>query len=38
MIGTPKKIMAYLWDLDENKEYEIKVHKKKRSLDANAYM
>lgn len=37
MIGSPKEISQYLWQLDPNKEYEIKEHKEKRSLDANAY-
>lgn len=37
-IGKPEDIAKYLWQLDKNKEYEIKEHHKKRSLDANAYM
>ena len=37
MVGTPKKIMTYLFDLDQNKEYEIKEYKEKRSLNANNY-
>ena len=37
MIGTPDKIAAYLWTLDKTKQYEIKEHHNKRSLDANAY-
>lgn len=37
MIGSPKEISQYLWQLDPNKEYEIKEHKNKRSLDANGY-
>lgn len=37
MIGTPKEIANYLWQLDKEKQYEIKEHKKKRSLDANSY-
>lgn len=37
MIGTPREISNYLWQLDENKKYEIKEHKEKRSLNANAY-
>ena len=37
MIGSPQEISQYLWQLDPNKEYEIKEHKEKRSLDANAY-
>ena len=27
MIGSPKEISQYLWQLDPNKEYEIKEHK-----------
>lgn len=38
MIGTPEKIIQYLFNQDKTKEYEVKEHKKKRSLDANAYM
>lgn len=37
MVGTPKKIMTYLFDLDQNKEYELKEYKEKRSLNANNY-
>ena len=37
MIGTPEEISKYLWQLDKDKQYEIKEYKKKRSLDANAY-
>ena len=37
MIGTPKDISQYLWQLDPNKKYEIKEHKEKRSLTANSY-
>lgn len=37
MIGTPEKISQYLWQLDKDKEYEIKEYKQKRSLNANAY-
>lgn len=37
MIGKPQEISQYLWQLDPNKEYEIKEHKNKRSLDANGY-
>lgn len=36
-IGSPKEIMQYLWDLDEEKKYELKEYKEKRSLDSNAY-
>lgn len=37
MIGTPREISNYLWQLDENKKYEIKEHREKRSLNANSY-
>lgn len=37
MIGTPEKISQYLWQLDKDKEYEIKEYKQKRSLNSNAY-
>ena len=37
MIGTPKELSQYLWNLDQEKQYEIKEYHKKRSLDANAY-
>lgn len=37
MIGTPKELIPYLLELDGQKEYEVKEHKKKRSLNANAY-
>ncbi len=37
MIGTPEEISKYLWQLDKDKQYEIKEYKKKRSLDANSY-
>lgn len=36
-IGKPKEIAQYLWELDQEKKYEIKEYHKKRSLDANAY-
>lgn len=36
-IGTPKEISQYLWNLDQNKQYEIKEYYKKRTLDANSY-
>lgn len=38
MIGTPKEISNFLWQLDSEKVYEIKEYRKKRSLDANAYL
>lgn len=37
MVGSPEEISKYLWQLDKEKQYEIKEHKKKRSLDANSY-
>ena len=38
MIGTREEISRYLWQLDEEKLYEIKEYKEKRSLNANAYV
>ena len=38
MIGTAKEIIAFLLDQDKEKQFEIKEHKKKRSLNANAYL
>ena len=37
MIGTIKELIPKMLQLDETKEYEIKEHKQKRSLNANAY-
>ena len=37
MIGTIKELIPKMLELDETKEYEVKEHKKKRSLNANAY-
>ena len=37
MIGKPKQLIPYLVTLDDEKVYEVKEHKNKRSLDANAY-
>ncbi|MFY9450127.1 MAG: hypothetical protein WAQ09_00020 [Bacillota bacterium] len=37
MIGTPKELIKKLLELDQDKKYEIKEYKEKRSLDANAY-
>lgn len=37
MIGTPKKLIPKLLELDQDKKYEIKEHREKRSLDANSY-
>ncbi len=37
MIGTIKQVMAWLLEQDKDKQYEVKEHKRKRSLDSNAY-
>lgn len=37
MIGTIKELIPKMLQLDETKEYEVKEHKQKRSLNANAY-
>ena len=37
MIGTPRQLIIKLATLDDDKVYELKEHKQKRSLDANAY-
>lgn len=37
MIGTPEELSYYLWKLDNEKKYEIKEYKEKRSLNANNY-
>ena len=37
MIGTPQQIIPWLFDQDREKVFEIKEHKEKRSLNANAY-
>lgn len=37
MVGTVKELIPKMLNLDENKEYEIKEYKHKRSLNANAY-
>jgi len=37
MIGTPKELIKKLLELDQDKKYEIKEHKKKRTLDQNSY-
>ena len=37
MIGTREEISRYLWQLEDDKLYEIKEYKEKRSLNANAY-
>ena len=38
MVGNKKEIINYLLDKPEDKQYEIKEHRKKRSLNANSYM
>lgn len=37
MVGTPEEISKHLWQLDKDKQYELKEYKRKRSLDANSY-
>lgn len=37
MIGSPEDIVQWLWQQDRDKVYEIKEHREKRSLTANAY-
>ena len=37
MIGTPQEISMYLWNLDNEKKYEIKEYKQKRTLSQNSY-
>lgn len=37
MVGTVKELIPKMLKLDENKEYEVKEYKHKRSLNANAY-
>lgn len=37
MIGTPKEIINFLFNEDKAKLFEIKEHKERRSLTANAY-
>ena len=37
MQGKPKEIINWLYDQDKNKEFEIKEHKERRSLNANSY-
>ena len=37
MIGTPQQIIPWLFDQDREKAFEVKEHKEKRSLNANAY-
>ena len=37
MVGVPKDIINWLLEQDKEKQFEIKEHKAKRSLDSNAY-
>lgn len=37
MTGNPKQLIMYLATCDDDKEYEVKEYKQKRSLDANSY-
>jgi hypothetical protein len=37
MIGTSQEVIAWLFEQDHDKVFEIKEHKEKRSLTANAY-
>ena len=37
MTGTPLQIMQWLYNADKDKQFDIKEHKEKRSLDQNAY-
>lgn len=37
MVGTQKQVITWLLEQDKDKQYEIKEHKRKRSLDSNAY-
>lgn len=37
MIGTREQISQYLWQLEDNKLYELKEYKEKRGLKANGY-
>ena len=37
MIGKPQEIIKWLFEQDRDKVFEIKEHKEKRSLNANAY-
>lgn len=38
MVGTPIQLIQFLYNQDKEKQFEISEQKKKRSLDANAYM
>ena len=37
MTGNPLQIMQWLYNADKDKQFDIKEHKEKRSLDQNAY-
>ena len=37
MTGTPIQIIQWLYNADKNKQFDIKEHKERRSLDQNAY-
>ena len=37
MIGTPQEVIQWLFQQDRDKVFEVKEHKEKRSLNANAY-
>ena len=37
MIGNPKQLIAWLLDQDKEKLFEVKQHRERRSLNANAY-
>ena len=37
MIGNAEELVRWLWNQDRNKVFEIKEHKERRSLTANAY-
>ncbi len=37
MIGTPKQLIIKMLELDQEKQYELVEHKKKRTLDQNSY-
>lgn len=37
MIGTRDNVIKYLLEQDNTKQYEVKEHKERRSLDSNAY-
>ena len=37
MIGTQKQVITWLLEQDKDKQYEVKEHERKRSLDSNAY-